>query len=118
MHWIKAQQKLRDTDFAEMSGFNGRKRGKGRDQQRGPTRLGNSPTHMIVFCAMFTLLPPGSASKTFNNCSMRGFNHFHVCGIVLFSMIIPEGYSFGNMQGDNKLCLGSYRLSMSHLCGG
>ena len=32
-------------------------------------------------------------------------------------MIIPEGYSFGNMQEDNKLCLGSYRLSMSHLCG-
>ena len=38
-----AQKKLRDTDFAEMSGFDGRKRGKGRDQQRGPTRLGNSP---------------------------------------------------------------------------
>ena len=40
---------------------------------------------MIVFCAMFTLLPPGSASKIVNNCSMRGFSHFHVCGSLVFN---------------------------------
>jgi len=45
---------------------------------------GIHPPYDCVLC-MFTLLPPGSASKTFNNCSMRGFNHFHVCGSFVFN---------------------------------